>query len=69
MRIWRRRGEIVAVPMNEVCGGGVRNAGDRVSTLPNEVVDASGHDLPEVFAMSDDGQTASGGFSCSADGA
>ena len=43
---------------DEVCGGGVRNADDRVSTPSSEVVDALEHDLPEVFAMSDDGQTA-----------
>ena len=35
---------------DEDCGGGVRNADDRVSTPPSEVVDALEHDLPEVFA-------------------
>ena len=44
---------------DEVCEGGVRNAGDRASTPPSEVVDALEHDLVEVFAMSDDGRTGS----------
>ena len=41
---------------DEVCKGGVRNADGRASTPPSEV-DALKHDLPEVFAMSDDGRT------------
>ena len=34
---------------DEVCEGGVRNAEDRASTPPSEVVDALEHDLPEVL--------------------
>ena len=30
---------------DEVCGGGVRNADDRVSTPPSEVVDALEHEV------------------------
>ena len=43
---------------DDVCGGGVRSADDRVSTPPSEVVDALERDLPQVFAMPDAGQTA-----------